>query len=80
MLQSFPEIKAFTRTGEKLCWTGSRFLGFVLMLLAVNVYIVLQPYHQFAALLMLGGPGTEFDSTAFILLQTMHHESERERC
>lgn len=38
VLQSFPKIKAaFTRTGETPCWTRSRFLGFVLMLLVVNV-------------------------------------------
>lgn len=38
VLQSFPKIKvAFIRTGETPCWTRSRFLGFVLMLLAVNV-------------------------------------------
>lgn len=34
---SLPKIKAaFMRTGETPCWTRYRFLGFVLMLLAVN--------------------------------------------
>lgn len=68
------------RTGEIPCWTRSRFLGFVLMLLAVSESRLFCS-HTINLLYCWTCGDLALDSTLLHLFycKSMHHESERER-